>query len=126
MALTKFKGYSSIGGEFSETTLYDVELAKRDLLNHFYTRKGERVMSPLFGSIIWDLLFSPMTPDLQELIFNDAKNIVGQDPRWNLKEAQISTSGQTVTLELLLVYVPTATEQTMQLAFSTNTIGNSP
>lgn len=121
-----FKGYSSIGGEFSETTLFDLELAKRDLLNHFYTRKGERVMSPLFGSVVWDLLFSPMTPETQELIFNDSKNIVGQDPRWNLTEAQITTNDQSVTLDLLLVYVPTTTVETLQLTFKTNTIGNSP
>lgn len=126
MAISTFKGYSTIGGEFSETTLYNVELAKRDLLNHFYTRKGERVMSPLFGSIIWDLLFGPMTPDIQELVFNDAKNIVGQDPRWILKEAQITTGDQTVILELLLVYVPTTTVETLQVAFNTNSIGNSP
>jgi phage baseplate assembly protein W len=126
MARTVYKGYSSIGGEFSDTSLYDIELAKRDLLNHFYTRKGERLMSPLFGSVIWDLLFEQMEPNTQEIIFQDAQNIVGQDPRWKLKEAIVSRDEKSIYLNLLLVYVPTVTEETLRLAFNTNTLGNSP
>jgi phage baseplate assembly protein W len=126
MAKVTYKGYSTIGGEFSNTTVYDVELAKRDLLNHFYTRKGERLMSPLFGSVVWDLLFEQMQPDTQEIIFQDAQNIVGQDPRWNLKEAIVTKDDQSIYLDLRLVYVPTVTEETLRLAFKTNTIGNSP
>jgi len=126
--MATFKGYSSLAGEFSEPALFDKELARRDLLNHFYTRRGERLMSPLYGSVIWDILFEPMTEEQQEIIFSDAQRIVGQDPRWKLKEASIrsDTVGQTIYLDMLLTYVPSTSEETLTVAFETNTRGNNP
>ena len=126
--MATFKGYSSLAGEFSEPALFDKELARRDLLNHFYTRKGERLMAPLYGSVIWDILFEPMTEENQDIIFNDAQRIVGQDPRWKLKEASIrsDTVSQTIYLDMLLTYVPTTSEETLTVAFETNTKGNNP
>ena len=50
-----YKGFSTVAGVKSNQ-LYDLDIIKQDLINHFYTRKGERVMNPDFGSIIWDLL----------------------------------------------------------------------
>ncbi len=55
--MATFIGYSSVDRKFGNFTLKDVELAKRDLLNHFYTRKGERLGEPEFGSIIQDMVF---------------------------------------------------------------------
>jgi phage baseplate assembly protein W len=126
--MATFKGYSSLAGEFSEPALFDKDLARRDLLNHFYTRRGERLMAPLYGSTIWDILFEPMTEDNQEIIFSDAQRIVGQDPRWKLKEAQLrsDTNGQAIYLDMLLTYVPTTSEETLTVAFETNTKGNNP
>ena len=126
--MATFKGYSSIAGDFADPILFDKDLAKRDLLNHFYTRRGERLMAPLYGSIIWELLFEPMTVEIQDLIFEDAKNIVNQDPRWKLKEAQITSSEitQQIFLDLLLTYVPSTTEETLRVAFDLNTKRNNP
>ncbi len=126
--MAKFKGYSSLAGEFSEPALFDKELARRDLLNHFYTRRGERLMAPLYGSVIWDLLFDPMTEENQSLIFSDAQRIVEQDPRWKLREAAIrsDTVTQTIYLDMLLTYVPSTSEETLTVAFETNTRGNNP
>lgn len=126
--MATFKGYSSLAGDFADPILYDKDLAKRDLLNHFYTRRGERLMSPLYGSIVWDMLFEPMTLELQDIIFNDAKNIVGQDPRWKLREAEIVSDevNQTIYLNMLLNYVPSTTEETLQVAFQLNTTRNNP
>ena len=43
----KYRGFSSneIKNNFK---LYDMELVKRDLLNHFYIRKGEKLENPNF------------------------------------------------------------------------------
>ena len=56
----RFRGYSSVGTTFLSSVRYDLDLAKQDLLNNFNTRKGERVMMPTFGSIVWDMLFEPL------------------------------------------------------------------
>ena len=58
-----YKGFSTLNSGAEHYSLYDFELIKQDLLNHFYIRQGERLMNPEFGTVIWDLLFEPMTPD---------------------------------------------------------------
>ena len=55
--MVTYIGYSTIDSINGSKTLVDAELAKRDLLNNFYTRRGERVQNPLFGSILPDLVF---------------------------------------------------------------------
>lgn len=109
--MRKFKGYSTVDKEFGNFKLYDIDLAKRDLLNEFYTRKGERLMSPEFGSIVWDLLFDPMTDEAVQLITDDCQRIVSKDPRLQLKELNVSEDydTQTIIVAIILYYVPTAT-----------------
>ena len=54
-----YKGYSSVGRNFSGTEVVDTALVRADLLNHFNTRQGERVMQPTFGCLVWQYLFEP-------------------------------------------------------------------
>ena len=65
MAKFKYKGFTS---KVAGAKVYDVSLAKQDLLNHIMTKKGERVMAPEFGSIVWDYLFDPLTPAIEKII----------------------------------------------------------
>lgn len=111
MSMKTFKGYSTIDREWGNFTSYDVELAKRDLLNEFYTRKGERLMSPEFGSIVWDLLFDPLTDETITLIREDCIRIVSRDPRLELKTIDIDDDfdNQRIIVSIVLNYVPTAT-----------------
>lgn len=64
-----------------DTRLFDVELVKQDLLNHFGTRIGERVGRPSFGSIIHDLLFDVFDERTEGLVLADANRIFAEDPR---------------------------------------------
>ena len=41
-----FSGFSTQGREFKDPKLYDIELVKQDLLNHFNIRKGEKLENP--------------------------------------------------------------------------------
>lgn len=106
-----FKGFSTVDRTWGNFKTYDIELAKRDLLNELYTRKGERLMSPEFGYIVWDVLFDPMTEEVIELIRRDTERIVTKDPRLELREIDIRENfdQQTITVALVLNYVPTAT-----------------
>ena len=49
---TIFRGFSTVDTVKAPFSLSDMELVKRDLLNEFNTRKGERVMRPNFGCIV--------------------------------------------------------------------------
>jgi len=55
-----YNGFSSQETK-SSFKLYDIDLVKQDIINHFYIRKGEKLMNPDFGTVIWDLLFEQFT-----------------------------------------------------------------
>jgi len=76
-----YKGYSSVDPLNPTAKLFDLDLIKQDIINQFNTRKGERVMNPQFGSIVWDLLMEPMTPDVREALNKDITGICNSDPR---------------------------------------------
>ena len=102
MAKILFKGYSSVGKKIGSTQLFDLNLAKQDLMNHFYTRRGERLMEPTFGSIIPTLLFNPISNETEDLIVQDAQEIVDLDPRFTLVTANssVNADGNAITLNL--------------------------
>jgi len=118
--MRKFKGYSTVDKTWGNFKLYDIELAKRDLLNEFYTRKGERLMSPQFGSIVWDLLFDPLTDEIIDAIRADCLRIVTKDPRLNLLNIDIVDNEHTIIVSIILRYVPTATETELVAVFNRN------
>lgn len=76
-----YKGYNTVNNSTTKVQLEDAELIKRDLLNHFNIRKGEKLMRPDFGTIIWDALFEPLTEDLRDAIVEDVLDIIKYDPR---------------------------------------------
>lgn len=76
-----YRGYNTVDNQTTKTRLEDEELIKRDLINHFNIRKGEKLMRPDFGTIIWDALFEPMTDDLKDAIVENVVEIINYDPR---------------------------------------------
>lgn len=118
--MRKFKGYSTVDKAWGNFKLYDIDLAKRDLLNEFYTRKGERLMSPQFGSIVWDLLFDPLTDEIIDAIRADCLRIVTKDPRLELLDINIVDNEHTIIVSIILRYVPTATETELVAVFNRN------
>jgi len=76
-----YKGFSSVDPANTTSKLYDLDLIKQDILNQFNTRKGERLMNPTFGSIIWDVLMEPLTPQVSDALNRDIVAICNSDPR---------------------------------------------
>jgi phage baseplate assembly protein W len=95
----------------------DIQLIKRDLLNHFYTRKGERVMLPEFGTIIWDMLFEPFTSSVKATIVADVRRIVASDPRVSLESLNVNTTENGITVAIELRYTPFDSVGTFSLSF---------
>jgi len=114
-----YKGFSTINRS-KKFRAVDIDLVKQDLLNHFGIRKGEKLMQPNFGSIIWSLLFEPLTDHVNDLIVNDVKNIVGYDPRLGLKNITITGQEHGIQIELDLVFIPTNQSTTLSLNFDAN------
>ena len=89
------------------------------------TARGERVMMPEFGSVIWDYLYEPLDEQTKEIMLEDAKEIVGQDPRVELLEADISGFESGVIINLKLNILPQNMVQQMMIEFNINQTGSS-
>jgi phage baseplate assembly protein W len=116
--MATFIGYSTVDRKFGNFTLKDVELAKRDLLNHFYTRKGERLGEPEFGSIIQDMVFEPLDDRTVNAVEDDVRDVVANDPRWILNTLNITTGQHTIECILNLTYRPDSTPEELYLKFT--------
>ncbi len=112
-----FRGFSSIDSISPKTGIADLELVKVDLLNHFHTARGERVMRPNFGSIIWDLLFEPFDDDTREAIFADVDSIISQEPRVILDSLDITEFEHGLRIDVAVIYIPLDVVSTFQLEF---------
>lgn len=112
-----YKGFSSVDPTMVGTRLYDFDLIKQDILNHFRTRKGERVMNPRFGSIIWDLLMEPLTEEIKDLLTQDINEIVNSDPRVIPTQIDLSEYDSGYILDLTLLLVGTDQSINMRIAF---------
>ena len=119
MAKILYKGFSTVNRN-KKFRVTDVELVKQDLINHFSVRKGEKLMQPNFGTVIWDLLFEPLTDHLEQLIIDDVRRIVGYDPRMGLKNINITTQDYGIQIEVDLVYIPTNQATALSLQFDAN------
>ena len=114
-----YKGFSSseVNKNFK---LYDINLVKQDLINHFYIRKGEKLENPEFGTVIWDMLFEPFTPDVKEIIAKDVEAIINYDPRFAVTEINIDSTDQGMRIQADLVYIPFNINERMTLNFDKN------
>ena len=116
MIMTIYRGFST-RNKNKNFRLSDYELIKQDLINHFNTRRGERVMNPEFGTIIWDLLFDPFTDELKTSIQDDIVRIANSDPRVRIEEAIITDYQHGIQIELGLRIVDTNQIDSMTLTF---------
>lgn len=111
-----YKGFSTVDQK-KNFKLFDSSLVKRDLINHFYIRKGEKLENPNFGTIIWDVLFEPMTEQLKELIAKDVEEIVNSDPRIAVNALTVDATDQGISIQIEVTYLPFNVTDNMSLSF---------
>ena len=112
-----YKGFSTVSRDTENFALYDFQLIQQDLLNHFHVRQGERLMNPSFGTIIWDLLFEPLTEQLKDLITQNVNTIINYDPRITTNEVTVTQYESGIQIECVLTYLPYNIQQSMQFRF---------
>lgn len=114
-----YKGFSS-----NETTrnykLYDIDLVKQDLINHFYIRKGEKLENPDFGTVIWDMIFEQFTEEVKNIIAKDVEDIVNYDPRIAINEVQIDSTDLGIRIQADVTYIPFNVNERMTFEFDKN------
>lgn len=114
-----FKGFDS-NSKATNYKLHDIDIVKRDLLNHFYIRRGEKLENPKFGTVIWDMLFEPFTESTKSIIAKDVETIVNYDPRLRVDSVVITTTDMGISIDLTLTYMPFDISQRMTLNFDKN------
>lgn len=116
--MATFVGFSTFGKRTGTNTLEDKDLAVRDLLNHFYTRRGERLGEPEFGSILPELVFEQFDQVVVDAADEDVRRIIGLDPRWELIDYQLETLNQDLTITVQISYVPDLSQETLVLEYT--------
>jgi phage baseplate assembly protein W len=111
-----YRGFNS-----KETTknykLFDIDLVKQDLMNHFYIRKGEKLENPEFGTIIWDMLFEQFTEEVKNMIAKDVEEIINYDPRMIVNEVQIDSTDIGIRIQADITYIPFNINEKMTFEF---------
>jgi phage baseplate assembly protein W len=112
-----YKGFSTVGRN-KKFRLTDFELIKQDLINHFQIRKGEKLMNPNFGTIIWNVLYDPFTPELKSAIIADIKAIAAYDPRVSIDNVIVTEYETGIQIELEMRYLQTNQTNLLNLRFN--------
>ena len=100
-----YRGFSTVADSKS-FSVYDFELIKQDLINHFHIRQTEKLSDPTFGTIIWDILYEPFTVEVQEAIIEDVTRIINYDPRIQAQNIEIDTYEQGIQIECSITVLP--------------------
>ena len=116
MAITRYRGFSTVD-QYKKFRLTDLDLIKRDLLNHFAIRKGEKLMNPEFGSLIWNMLFEPLTADVKALIVEDIQRVVSYDPRCRVDNVIVDQFDYGLQVQLEMTFLPDDLSDVLKLQF---------
>ena len=116
-SMALYRGYNTIDNKSTKTRLEDFELIKRDLSNHFNIRRGEKLMNPGFGTIIWEILFEPMTEEIKDAIIEDVTRVVTYEPRVIVENILVDEYQNGIIIEIRLRYKNTNEADTMRFMF---------
>lgn len=119
MAIT-YRGFSTVNRN-KKFRVVDFELVKQDLLNHFYIRKGEKLMNPDFGTIIWNVIHEPFTEELKAVIIEDVRSVIKYDPRVSVENVIITQYEHGLQIELDLTYIPDNQVNILAMRFDNRT-----
>jgi len=112
-----YRGFSTVNQNTEGYALYDFELIKQDIINHFHIRQGEKLSDPSFGTIIWDMLYEPFTAKVKEAIIQNVTEIINYDPRVQAEEVFVDTYESGITVSCTLSYLPYNIAEQLQFKF---------
>jgi len=115
-----YKGFSTINPNNKTYRLNDIALIKQDIINHFHIRKGEKLSDPNFGTIIWDVLFEPLTEELKEAVIDDVNRVLQNDTRVTIEEVIVTDYENGLQIETTLTYLPYNITESLRFTFDQN------
>ena len=112
-----YRGLSTVDPANRSNVLYDIALIKQDIINHFHIRQGEKLENPEFGTIVWDVIYEPLTEQLKTVIAQNVTEIVNADPRVSVDAIVIDQYESGIIVDCTLSYLPYNISEQMRLAF---------
>ena len=112
-----YRGFSTVDFNRNTFSLYDLELIKQDIINHFHIRQGELLSDPEFGTIIWDILYEPFTEDVKEAIIQNVTDIVNYDQRVGVNSITIDTYESGILVDCEISYIPYNIAESLRFKF---------
>jgi phage baseplate assembly protein W len=116
MATNIYKGFSTYNRN-KKFNVTNYELVRQDLFNHFNIAKGEKLMNPNFGTIIWNLLFEPLTPETKKAMLADVRRVVSYDPRIAVQNVILTEFDRGIQIEIELTYLVSNQQDRVTLQF---------
>lgn len=116
MATNIYRGFSTYNRN-KKFNVTNYELVRQDLFNHFNIAKGEKLMNPNFGTIIWNMLFDPLTPDTKKAMLADVRRIVNYDPRIAVQNVILTEFDRGIQIEIELTYLVSNQQDRVTLQF---------
>ena len=113
-----YKGFSTRGKIRPPYTVTNGEVVKVDLLNELYTRRGERVMRPNFGTTIYDLIMNPLDTYVEQEVRDEVVRICTKDPRINIQEIFTQVIDHTIRVQVQLTLKPFLDEETLLVEYT--------
>jgi hypothetical protein len=101
-----FYGYSTLDTNSKQQSFTDIPLIERDLLYHFNTLPGERVMMPSYGCKIWNLLFEPFDDAVIYAVRAEVERVVASETRVVLQDTVVKEFNQGLMVQMTLLYRP--------------------
>jgi phage baseplate assembly protein W len=112
-----YRGISTVNPESKEFKLYDLSLIKQDIINHFHIRLGEKLENPSFGTIIWDVLYEPLTDALKDVIVQNVQEIIGYDKRVKVDRVIVDSYESGIQIECDLTYLEYSISEQLKFTF---------
>jgi len=78
-------------------------------------------MNPDFGSIIWNMLYEPLTADVKSTIVEDVRRIVSYDPRLQVNNVILDEFEHGLQVQVELTFLPGNYSEQLYLTFNSNT-----
>lgn len=116
-ASTAYRGFSTLNNKADNFALYDFELIKQNIINHFHIRRGEKLSDPSFGTIIWDLLYEPFTDEVRDLILENVTEICNYDPRAQVTQILVDSYESGIEVNCFLKFIPFNLSEQLQFKF---------
>lgn len=120
-----YKGFSTANWLANKSlSVSDSEAVKVDLMNHIFTRLGERVEMPGFGTRIPDVPFEPNDEETIKIIHDDILYVINYDPRVSLVSLNVLPipDNNTIIAVVVVNYVEFNVQDTLNIDVKNRTL----